>query len=330
VKEKMIIDFHNHFFPREYLKALENQSGYPRVRTDTKGNVYMSQAPEMEIPLARTAFDVKKRIEEMDAVGVDANVVSVTVPGVERLKSTQEAVKRSRLINNAFSDMVSKYDGRIAALATLPLQDVTASLEEMDRAISKLHLNGIMVFTNVKGKSLAAKEFWPILARAEKLGAPVLMHPTIPPAIDGLTEFDMVESEGFLFDSTMTLTKMILSGLFDQHRDLKLVGSHLGGALPFIIGRLDMQFSWTPEMKKFVKEPPSYYLKQIYFDTTTNMPLSVEFTYKLLGSQKLLLGSDYPIWPLRKGVENVKNAHIPEKDKARILSNGEKLLLNYG
>jgi predicted TIM-barrel fold metal-dependent hydrolase len=296
------------------------------VGLDSKGNEQIFQRQGMSIPVTETMFDVKKRLADMDKMGVDMQVLSLTVPGVERVDA-KLGVKLSRAANDEFSEIVSKHEKRFAAAASLPFQDPAASLEEIDRAIGSLSLNAIEIFSNVNGEPLDSKRFWPIFERAEKLDVPVFLHPTIPAATAGMEEFDLVEAIGFVNDTSVALTRMILSGLLDKFRKLKIVAGHLGGTFPYIIGRLDQQYSLTPEAQVNVSKPPSSYLDRICFDTTTNLPECIEFGSALMSPDNMVLGSDYPIWPGKRAVKVVETAGLSRKARSKIFSKTAKRLL---
>jgi aminocarboxymuconate-semialdehyde decarboxylase len=282
----------------------------------------------MGIPITESIFDVEKRMIEMQKASVDMQVLSLTVPGVERVEP-RIGKKLSRTANDALSEIVSNHEGKFAAIASLPLQDPEYALEEMDRAINSLSMNAVEVFSNVNGEPLDSPRFWPIFERAEKLKATIFLHPTVPAATQGMTQYDLVEALGFVNDTTLALTRLILSGLLERFSRLKIVAGHLGGTFPYLIGRLDELFAMTPEAQVNVSKPPSKYLKKLYFDTTTALAECVSFGNALLGPERMVMGSDYPIWSERKAVRVVYEAKIPRSAKRQILSKtAQKLLIN--
>ena len=324
----MKIDFHNHFFPRSYIQELRSRIGFPRVGKDSKGDEQLFQFEGMKIPITETMFDFSKRLFVMDQAGIDMQVLSLTVPGVERVEP--DLGKRlARETNNELSEIVSNHEDRFAGIASLPLQDPEAALEEFDRAIKSLSLNAVEVYSNVNGEPLDSPKFWPVFERADKLDVPVFLHPTIPAATTGMVDYDLVEAIGFVNDTTVALTRLILSGMLEKNRKLKIVVGHLGGTFPYLIGRLDEQYSITPEAQVNVSKPPSKYLNRFYFDTTTNLPECVEFGVSLIGPDSLVMGSDYPIWPIEHALRTIEKARIPESAKSQIFSRtAQKLLVN--
>jgi aminocarboxymuconate-semialdehyde decarboxylase len=230
----MNIDFHNHFFPEAYIKELKKEKGYAEVKTDSQGRVLIYYSGDYNIVVG-PHVDIKQRIEEMDKYNMDMQVLTLTTPGVER-ETAKRGIHLARVANDIFSDIVGKYPDRFVALATLPLQDTKASVDELRRAVKDLGLSGGMIFSNINNKTLDLKEFWPIYEEAVKLDVPLFIHPTTPIDLTGLIDYRLVPMLGFTLDTSLAVTRMIYGGVFDKYPSLKVVASHLGGTLPFLVG----------------------------------------------------------------------------------------------
>ena len=138
------------------------------------------------------------------------------------------------------ADAQSRYPDRIRWFASLPWEYPQRAVEELERSCAKGAV-GVMVLANVAGKSLTDPMFAPIWAAIDQRALPVLVHPTDPPGVDlmDMTKFDLSWSVGFMFDTTLAITRMIFEGFFDQYPNLKVIASHGGGTLPYLVGRFE-------------------------------------------------------------------------------------------
>src|SRR6266480_4630676 len=133
--------------------------------------------------------------------------------------------------------VAQKHPSRFFGLCVLPLQNMKASLAELDRCVRQLGMKGILLYTNLAGKFPDEPEFRPLFARAVELDLPVLLHPAKPVTIDFVKGYELTSTLGNMFDNTIALTRLLMSGLLDEFPKLKLVCPHLGGTLPYIVGR---------------------------------------------------------------------------------------------
>jgi len=323
----MNIDFHNHFFPEAYIKELKKEKGYAEVKTDSQGRTLIYYSGDYNIVVG-PHVDIKKRIEEMDKYDMDMQVLTLTTPGVER-EETKRGIHLAKIANDIFSDIVKKHPDRFTALATLPLQEPQAAVDELRRAVKELGLSGAMFFTNVNNKTLDLKEFWPIYEEAVKLDVPLFIHPTTPIDLTGLIDYRLVPMLGFTLDTSLAVTRMIYGGVFDKYPSLKVVASHLGGTLPFLVGRIDTGYNRYPECKSLIKNPPSEYMKRIWVDSICYDKNVFMCGYSLFGPNKIVLGSDFPmgISDFEMAVKRIKDLKISEEDKEKILGENAKKLL---
>jgi len=321
------IDFHNHFFPEAYIKELKKEKGYAEVRIDSQGRTLIYYSGDYNIVVG-PHVDIKKRLEAMDKYDIDIQVLTLTTPGVEREES-KRGIHLARVANDIFSDIVEKNHDRFTALATLPLQEPIEAVDELKRAVKELGLRGAMIFSNINGKPLDLKEFWPIYEEASKLGVPLFIHPTTPIDMRGLEDYRLVPMLGFTLDTSLAVLRLIYSGVFDKYPSLKVVASHLGGVLPYLIGRIDTGYNRYPECRSLIKNPPSEYIKRVWVDSICYNKNVFMCGYSILGPDKIVLGSDFPmgISDLEMAVKRIRDLEISEEDKEKILEKNAKKLL---
>jgi aminocarboxymuconate-semialdehyde decarboxylase len=153
-----------------------------------------------------------------------------------------------------------------------------------------------MVVANIAGLSLTEKKFSAIWREIDRRGLPVLVHPTAPPGTKKLdvVKYNLIASVGFMFDTSLAVSRMIFDGFFDRYPDLKLIAAHGGGALPYIAGRLDICYETMPACRERIANLPSFYLKRIYYDSVVFQQASLELCVAVGGADRVLYGADYP------------------------------------
>jgi aminocarboxymuconate-semialdehyde decarboxylase len=290
-----VIDIHTHMLSKEWMASLRTK-GAPlyEVHPVAGGNecIFRGDAP-VTIPTAGH-FDYALRIEDMDEARVDVAVVSLTCPNVYwggREVSNQCA----RLVNDDMAEAQRTYPDRIRWFASLPWEYPEDAVVELRRA----HANGavgVMVLANVAGRKLTSPEFTPIWDLIDKLELPVLVHPTDPPGVNemDMRQYDLNWSVGFMFDTTLAIARMIMDGFFDRYTKLKIIASHGGGSLPYLVGRFDRGHEVSTLEDQVIKRPPSEYLKMIYYDCITYNLEALKYCISVAGSSNVLFGSDYP------------------------------------
>lgn len=276
--------------------ALLQSRGGPRysVAEVTGGQraVHLEGAPFMT--LTPGMFDYDLRIRAMDEAGVDVAIVSLTCPNVY-WGTAETSAEAARLMNDDMAAAQRTYPDRIRWFCSLPWQHGDRAVAELARACD-LGAVGVMVLANVAGTSLTDPAFAPIWAEIDRRGLPVLVHPTVPQGAGdmGLGPYNLIASVGFVADTTLAVTRMIFDGFLDRYPDLKIIAAHGGGTLPYVAGRLDQCFENMPACRVRIAEPPSAYLRRIYYDAVVYRPEALDLCLAVGGADRVLYGSDYP------------------------------------
>ena len=290
-----IIDVHTHMMSTEWMDLLRTD-GAPLYEVHPVANgrecIFRGDAP-VTIPTAGH-FDYELRIRDMDAAGVDIAIVSLTCPNVfwgGREVSRQAA----RLVNDDMAAAQTRYPDRIRWFASLPWEQPDDAVDELHRAHAAGAV-GVMVLANIAGRALTDRGFEPIWKAIDDLELPVLVHPTDPPGVDALDmrSYDLTWSVGFMFDTTLAIGRMILDGFFDRFARLKVIASHGGAALPYLVGRFDQGFHVSTLEDRVIARPPSEYLRHIFYDCITYDARALQYCVDVVGSSQVLFGSDYP------------------------------------
>ncbi|MBI4538720.1 MAG: amidohydrolase [Gemmatimonadetes bacterium] len=322
-----VIDFHNHFYPPEYLRALRSGPSHVRVTYDPQGNPVLHYPGDYNIAVPQHR-DIAARLSALDAAGVDRQVLTLTSPGTH-VESVERAVALARTVNEALARVCRAHGDRFTALATLPLNDPAASVREFERAADELGLKGAMLFSNVNGTALADRRYWPLYERASERGAVLYIHPIHPVGVESMEEYWLMPLVGFPFDTTLAAAKLVFSGVAERFPGIRWVLAHLGGAIPYLAERLDRGYGAFRECREHITKPPSEYLKAFYYDTVNFDAAALRLAIDFSGADHVLAGSDFPhrIGSLQQMLESVRRLDIPEADREKILGgNAERLL----
>jgi predicted TIM-barrel fold metal-dependent hydrolase len=317
----MRIDCQSHLFCPEIVERMERRTADPRVfmRDEVRHlqmGAWMRKIPPMYM-------DVGAKLAAMDAAGITQTALSINDPGPEWFGA--EGPEVARIANDFVADIVRKHPTRFFGICVLPLQDMSSSLTELDRCVA-LGFKGILLYTNLAGRYPDEPMYRPMFARAAELGLPVLLHPAKPVTTDLVQAYEMTSSLGNMFDDTIALTRIIMSGLLDEYPTLQVVCPHLGGTLPFIIGRLDHQTQVLKRGPKYLRRKPSDYLRQVWLDVVSPLPLAIRFCRDLCGVDKLLYASDHPWVEPTLMIESLEQAGLSASEREQVFSTNARRL----
>jgi len=322
-----IIDFHNHYYPPAYLDLLRSGLSTITVTIDDDGNPRLHYPGDYNIAV-RGHRDIDYREQVLAGHGVDTQVLTLTTPGTH-VEAPATAARFASLVNDAFASVTRSKRGRFTALATLPLNDPAAAVNELQRAWRDLGLRGAMLFSNVNGIALSDQRFWPLYEAADDLGAVLYIHPTYPAGVESMTDYWLMPLVGFLLDTTLAAAKLVFSGVPERFPRIRWVLGHLGGAIPYLAERLDRGFHAFIECRANIPRPPSEYLKNFYFDTVNFDRRALDLAIAFAGVDHIVAGSDYPhqIGSIPRMLEAIRGLDISERDKTAILgANASRLL----
>lgn len=321
-----IIDFHNHFYPPEYLEAIQEGPSNIKVTFDSDNNPLLHYPGDYNI-IVPAHRDIDYRAEVLRKSGIDKQILSFTTPGTH-IESPERSVELARIVNDNFVKIMNERSNQFSALATLPLNDPEASVSELERAFS-LGIRGVTVFSNINGIALSDQRFWELYEKADKLNAVFYIHPSFPVGVEAMTDYWLMPLIGFTFDTTLAAAKLVFSGVVEQFPGIRWILGHLGGAIPYLAERLDRGYSAFKECKEHISKKPSEYLKDFYYDTVNFDVKALQFAVDFAGADHLLAGSDFPhqIGSLEKMVTSIEELNISDEEKAGIFGKNAANLL---
>jgi aminocarboxymuconate-semialdehyde decarboxylase len=289
-----IIDVHTHMYHAGWLALLREAGGVYSLkrRPDGREEIFRGATP-VAIPQPGH-FDYALRLAAMDAAGIDIAIVSLTCPNVY-WGGAEISRRAATLSNDSMAEAETRYPSRIRWLASLPWQYPELACAELDRACAEGAI-GVMVLANIAGQSLTDPLFAPIWREIDRRALPVLLHPTDPPGADmmDMGQYDLSWAVGFIFDTSLAVARMIFDGFFDLYPHLKLIASHGGGALPYLVGRFEKGDAVElPERRRMALKPRDY-LRHIYYDCITYDARALAYLIATVGAERVLFGTDWP------------------------------------
>jgi aminocarboxymuconate-semialdehyde decarboxylase len=299
-------------------------------------------------PRLTTLWDVEARLRLMDEFGDMQHVLSLANPPLELIAKPDRTPELARLANDTLAETCRLHPDRFPAfIASLPMNNVEASLQEIDRAVRDLGARGVQVFTNVAGKPLSAPEYRPIFQRMTALDLPVWVHPMRAAQFSDYASEQVSESEiwfsfGWPYETTACMTRLIYSGIFDELPGLKIVSHHMGGMIPYFHSKINLGFRQiffgTAERNPLAEEAglkkrPVEYYRMLYADTALGEVAPTRCGHAFFGTAHCLFASDAPFDPeqgrylLRNTIKAVNALEIPQAEKDAIFSGNARTLL---
>lgn len=240
--------------------------------------------------------DPAARIEHMDGMGIDVQGLSTFVSEYFYWAPPRKGAESARVQNDNLAEAVAAYPDRFVALgANLPLQDIDLAIAEMDRAVDELGFKGLQIGGTIDGHNLDEPRFRPFWAAVEAKGIPVILHPNGYPESQRFGDYFLVNCIGNPLETMVAASRMIFSGLFEEHPGLEVVLLHGGGYLPFYAARSDHTWEVRPEARARIPDhSPSHYMKMLHYDTVVFQPLYLRHLIEVVGVDHVLLGTDFP------------------------------------
>jgi predicted TIM-barrel fold metal-dependent hydrolase len=269
------------------------------------------------------------RLREMDAAGIDIQVLSEAEPGVQNL-TPEQAVPLARVSNDRLFEAVKRNPTRFAGFATLPTPDPAAAARELERTVKELRFCGAMVHGSTRGHFLDERQFWPIFESAQALDVPIYLHPCTPqPAVleTYFKEYPQLgrAALGFGIEMAVQAARLIVSGTFDEFPGLKIILGHLGETLPFVLWRADDTLSRRAKLRRSFRE---YFVEHFYITTAGNFSQpGLQCAIAELGVERILFGVDWPFQPNGEAVAFVNAAELAPGAREQIFgANAGRLL----
>ncbi len=293
--QTITIDIHSHVavpHAAEFVKPHLDPAVVPLVNFATPETRALNARQDSDRTVVMTSHD--QRLADLDAMGIDLQVVMCPPPQCYYAVPLDVAVKAARIVNEGVAAYVAARPDRFVALGTVPMPDGKEAARELEHCMTQLGFKGAQILTNVAGKELSDPAFAPFWKKAEELGAVVLIHPNGFTEARRLSRFYFNNVIGNPLETTIALHYLIFDGVLERHPNLKIVAVHGGGFLGGYPGRIDHAWGARGDAKGDVPKPPSSYLRKIYVDTVVFTPEQLAALVTTFGADHVLMGTDYP------------------------------------
>jgi len=294
---------------------------------------HLGHAAQQPDQIKERLFDFSDiRISEMDSAGIDVQILSHQSPGSQRLKN-EVAIDACKNVNNALAQVISNHSDRFLGFAMLPTNLPIDAASELRRSVEELGFKGAMIHGLSAGKMVDEKFFWPIFAEAERLDVPIYLHPALPDKevteryyapYDASHPMLTRAAWGFGVEAGTQAIRMVLSGVFDKHPNLKIILGHLGEAIPFWLPRIQESLSRTESQPINFED----IFKSNFWITTSGFfsDHALELCVNTLKLDHILFAIDWPYANNETGVNWLQNSKIKPSIKSDIFSENAKIL----
>ncbi len=335
----MKIDIFPHIIPVKYKEAL-----YKRTMSE-KGSHGRREVDKIEaLP---SLFDLDVRFRIMDKYEGLLQVLTLGAPAVEDIAGPKDVIELARIANDGMAELVRKYpDKFVAAVACLPMNDMDAAMKELERAITELGFKGVQISSDINGKPLDSPEFTPLFEKMAYYNLPILIHPETK-AADEVSDYPGETESKYLihvnfrwpYRTTLAMTRLALSGIFEKYPTLKIITHHCGAMVPFFAERIRVsfltfeKFGMRPKFGHHLTKRPIDYYRMFYADTATNGSTpALMCGYAFFGADRMLFGTDFPYDAqlgdifIRQGIAAIEEMNISDSEKKKIFEGNAREL----
>jgi aminocarboxymuconate-semialdehyde decarboxylase len=326
----MIVDIYCHIYPDRFFQEMTKVS--PKLENLGK-----------RLRGVTKLFDLDARFREMDQFGDYRQIISLPNPPIEEIAEGETAAMLARVGNDAMAELCAKHRDRFPTFAAaVALSDVDTAMAETKRAIDDLGAGGVQIFTNIAGKPLDGPEFRPFFALMAEYDLPIWLHPArnagMPdyPA-EQRSRYEMWWCFGWPYDTSVAMTRLVFSGLFDRHPGIKIITHHLGGMIPYYDGRvgpgLEVLGARTSDedysnILPSLKRPHLDYFREFYGDTALfGGKYGLACGFDFFGPDHVVFATDTPLGPIKPTIDEIDMLDLPRNEERKIMvGNAEKLL----
>jgi len=328
----MKIDIFPHILPVKYKEALYKAS---------PGGFYLRNV----IDSLPTLFDLDYRFHIMDKFEGLVQILTLSSPPLELIVEPQKATDLARLANDEMAELVLKFPDRfVAAVACLPMNNMDAALQEVDRAINDLKFRGVQIFTPINDKPLDSPEFMPLYEKMSQYNLPIWIHPERTAnyadyRTESRSSYMIFSNFGWPYETTVAMTRLVFSGVLEKWPNLKIITHHCGGMVPYFAERIRGAYDHAQKLRGVqyghgLTKAPIEYFKMFYYDTAIygNTP-GLMCAYAFCGADHMLFGTDMPYDSelgeryTRQTIEAIEQMDIGDSDKKRIFEDNARELL---
>jgi len=324
----MMIDIYPHILPLKYKEAL-----CKKLQPDSFDRKTIDAYPSLT--------DLNVRFKIMDKYEGLMQVLNLAGPAIQDVVGPKDAVELAKIANDEMAELVCKYPDRFAgAIASLPMNDIDATLREVDRTITELKFRGVQIYSDINGKPLDSPEFMPLYEKMTYYNLPILLHPrranTVPDyPHEKESQYLIFITFGWPYETTLAMTRLAFGGVLERYPELKVIAHHCGAMVPHFAERIavvnDSQMGFR--YKNYLTKQPLDYYRMFYGDTAVSGSTpALMCGYAFFGADRILFGTDMPYdnqlgeRSTRQTILSIVQMSIPDSDKEKIFEDNARRL----
>lgn len=317
----MRIDIHTHILPKEWpdLKKKYGYGGWIHLDHHKTGCARMMKDNQFFREVESNLWDPEIRGNECDNYGIDIQVLSTVPVMFSYWAKPEHGLDLSKLLNDHIASIVADQPRRFIGLGTLPMQEPSLAVSELERCVKELGLVGVQIGTNINGMNLSDDSLFEVFESAESLNAAIFIHPWYMMGEKDMIQYWLPWLVGMPAEISRAICSMIFGGIFERLPNLRVAFAHGGGAFPATIGRIDHGFSVRPDLCAVDNDKlPSTYLGKFWVDSLLHDRTALSYIISKVGMEKIALGTDYPfpLGELEPGslIDEMENLSADNKD----------------
>jgi len=291
------IDIHTHILPKEWpdLKKKYGYGGWIHLDHHKTGCARMMRDGQFFREVRSNLWDPEIRCKEYDTFGIDVQVLSTVPVMFSYWAKPEHALDLSKLLNDHIASIIDDQPGRFIGLGTLPMQDPSLAVSELERCVKELGLSGVQIGTNINGLNLNDDSLFEVFESAESLNTAIFIHPWYMMGEKEMNQYWLPWLVGMPAETSRAICSMIFGGVFERLPNLRVAFAHGGGAFPATIGRIDHGFNVRPDLCAIDNDKlPSTYLGKFWVDSLVHDRTALSYLISKIGMEKVALGTDYP------------------------------------
>jgi len=291
------IDIHTHILPKEWpdLKKKYGYGGWIHLDHHKTGCARMMKDSQSFREVGSNLWDQEIRCKEYDTFGIDVQVLSTVPVMFSYWAKPEHALDLSKLLNDHIASIIDDQPGRFIGLGTLPMQDPSLAVSELERCVKELGLSGVQIGTNINGLNLNDDSLFEVFESAESLNTAIFIHPWYMMGEKEMNQYWLPWLVGMPAETSRAICSMIFGGVFERLPNLRVAFAHGGGAFPATIGRIDHGFNVRPDLCAIDNDKlPSTYLGKFWVDSLVHDRTALSYLISKIGMEKVALGTDYP------------------------------------
>jgi aminocarboxymuconate-semialdehyde decarboxylase len=291
------IDAHAHYLPRDWpdLAAKYGDNRFPVIHHGDDGRSRIYKDGKFFREIWSKTWDPRERIDDYEKFGVQVQVISTVPVMFSYWAKAQHALELHQALNDHMAEACREHRRHYAGIGTVPMQSPRLAIQELERCMDQLDLQGVQIGSHIGDWNLDAAELRPFFEAAQDLGAAILVHPWDMMGSESMPKYWMPWLVGMPAEQSRAACALIFGGVLEKYPRLKICLAHGGGSFPYTIGRIEHGFNMRPDLvatRNAVN--PRDYLGRFWVDSVTHDPQALRYLLEVVGADKVVLGTDYP------------------------------------